>query len=69
MKHRHYTAELKSRIVTTCQQPGTSVAGAALDHGLNTNLVHKWIRTAQSPQSSTPSLYTARVVGPPQIKK
>jgi len=29
-------------------QPGTSVASVALSHGINSNVVHKWLRTARS---------------------
>ncbi len=52
-KRRRYIAEFKARVVAACQQPDASVAGVALEHGLNTNLVHKWIRTTQQPQPST----------------
>ncbi|HCN46966.1 MAG TPA: IS66 family insertion sequence hypothetical protein, partial [Pseudomonas sp.] len=27
-----------------CAQPGASIASIALNHSLNANLVHKWIR-------------------------
>ncbi|WP_036233978.1 IS66-like element accessory protein TnpA [Marinobacterium litorale] len=44
---RRFTAEFKARIVADCQQSGASVARIALEHGLNANLVHKWIRAAR----------------------
>ncbi len=47
IKRRRFTAKFKARIVVDCQQPGVSVARIALDHGLNSNLVHKWIRAAR----------------------
>ncbi|MEQ5803379.1 transposase [Halomonas sp. H10-9-1] len=34
-------------MVEACQQPGASVASIALEHALNANLVHKWIREAR----------------------
>ncbi|WP_349611750.1 transposase [Halomonas sp. H10-9-1] len=46
-KRRRFTAEFKARIVEACQQPGASVASIALEHALNANLVHKWIREAR----------------------
>ena len=46
-KRRRFTAAFKARIVEACQQPGASVAGVALEHSLNANLVHKWLRTAR----------------------
>ena len=39
---RKHSAELRSRVLAECAQPGASVAGVALAHGLNANLVHKW---------------------------
>ncbi len=50
-KRRRFTAEFKARIVADCQQPGASVARIALDHDLNANLVHKWIRAARQQHS------------------
>ncbi|MCZ8400551.1 transposase [Achromobacter xylosoxidans] len=38
---------MKARIVAECRQPGISIAGVALSHGVNANLVHKWIRQAR----------------------
>lgn len=34
-----------------CEQPGASVAGVAVSHGLNPNLVHNWrkVRLATAP--------------------
>lgn len=46
-KRRRFTAEFKANVVDACQQPGASVAGITLEHTLNANLVHKWIREAR----------------------
>lgn len=40
---RIYSASDKRAIVEQCLQPGVSVAGIALAHGINANLVRKWI--------------------------
>lgn len=40
---RTYTAEYKRSIVQECDQPGVSVAGVALTHRINANLVRRWI--------------------------
>ncbi|QEA38534.1 transposase [Pistricoccus aurantiacus] len=52
-----FTAKFKARIVNACQQPDASVAGIAMAHALNANLVHKWIREARrsAPVSDTPA--------------
>lgn len=41
---RRHSAELKSRVLAACDEPGASVAAVALAHELNANLVHKWRR-------------------------
>ena len=43
-KRRFYSLELKRQVVQTCAQPGASIAAVALQHGINTNIVHRWIR-------------------------
>ncbi len=49
-KRRSYTKTFKAQIIQECAQPDASIAGVAQNHGLNANLVHKWIRV-QSQQS------------------
>tara|TARA_R110002167_G_C12170002_1_gene603394 strand:- start:77 stop:439 length:363 start_codon:yes stop_codon:yes gene_type:complete len=46
-KRRRFSPEFKAKIVEACLQSDVSVAKIALKHGINTNLVHKWIRTAR----------------------
>ena len=50
-KRRLYSPELKSQVVAQTQVPGASVAGVALAHGINANVVHRWLRerAGQSP--------------------
>jgi len=43
-KRRYYSPELKGQIVAECQVSGASVAGVALAHGVNANIVHRWMR-------------------------
>ena len=43
-KRRYYSPELKGQIVAECQVSGASVAGVALAHGINANIVHRWMR-------------------------
>ena len=43
---RYHAPDLKREVVAACQQPGASVAGVALPHGLNANLVRRWMREA-----------------------
>jgi transposase len=43
-KRRFYSPELKLQVVGNCAQPGASIAGVALQHGINANIVHRWLR-------------------------
>jgi transposase len=43
-KRRFYSPELKLQVVTQCGQPGASIAAVALGHGINANIVHRWLR-------------------------
>lgn len=38
-----YDPEAKRELVSICLQPGLSVAKVALEHGINANLLRKWI--------------------------
>lgn len=42
-QRRMHGAEFKAQILAECQEPGASVAAVALAHGLNVNLVRKWL--------------------------
>jgi transposase len=44
---RNHAPDLKRQVVLACQQPGASVAGVSLAHGLNANLVRRWLRDGQ----------------------
>jgi transposase len=54
---RRYGAELKQHILAQCAEPGASVAGIAMAHGINANVVHKWRRLASGalPAVATPA--------------
>ena len=36
--------QLKLQVVQECRRRGASVAGVALSHGINANIVHRWLR-------------------------
>lgn len=40
---RRHGAELKTKVLAACNEPGASIAAVALSHGLNANLVRKWL--------------------------
>ena len=41
---RNHTIEFKTELVTMCRQPGVSVSAVALAHGVNANLLRRWIK-------------------------
>ncbi|OYV78951.1 MAG: hypothetical protein B7Z60_09575 [Ferrovum sp. 37-45-19] len=43
-RRRAHSTELKTHLVSLCQQPGVSVSSVALAHELNANLLRRWIK-------------------------
>ena len=50
---RKHSPEFKARVVDACQERDASVAGVALAHGVNANLVRKWIINRRRDQVPT----------------
>ncbi|TIV95360.1 MAG: IS66 family insertion sequence element accessory protein TnpB, partial [Mesorhizobium sp.] len=48
---RRYDPASKDRLVAACLEPGVSVSGLALEHGVNANLLRKWIKKRAQTQS------------------
>jgi transposase len=42
-RRRHHSAEFKANVVAACKHPGVSIASVALAHGINANLLRRWI--------------------------
>jgi transposase len=40
---RTHSSAFKAKVLQACSQPGVSIAAVALAHGLNANLVRRWI--------------------------
>lgn len=57
-QRRHHTPEFKRRIVALCQ-PGVSVSALALAHGVNANMLRRWIKE----YSGTLPLQTSQAPG------
>jgi transposase len=43
-KRRVYRPEFKRQVLGACSQAGASIAGVAMQHGINANIVHRWLR-------------------------
>ncbi|HLP69398.1 MAG TPA: transposase [Rhizobium sp.] len=48
---RRYDPASKDRLVAACLEPGVSVSKLALEHGVNANLLRKWIKKRTETQS------------------
>ena len=44
---RKHDKAFKAQILQACAQPGASLAGIAIEHGLNPNMVQRWRREAR----------------------
>jgi len=62
---RSYPKAFKAQVVAECGEPGASIAAVALSHGLNANLVHKWLRLATAPPKSNPPAFVPVLASPP----
>jgi len=56
---RRYDPGSKERLVAACLQPGVSISGLALAHGVNANLLRKWVKEAREAYSSAVSASSA----------
>jgi transposase-like protein len=46
---RTYSPEFKAQLVAACRIPGMSVASVARNHGINHNILHRWLRELPDP--------------------
>ncbi len=64
---RRHSEALRAQVLSECAQAGASIAGIALAHGLNANLVHKWRRKARGTlQTSAQTEFIALALPPAQ---
>lgn len=43
LSRRRHGSQFKAAVIAACREPGASVAAVAQAHGLNANLVRKWL--------------------------
>ncbi|WIW50183.1 transposase (plasmid) [Bradyrhizobium sp. 62B] len=51
---RRYETTSKERLVAACLEPGVSVSRLALEHGVNANLLRRWIKKHTAARSLPP---------------
>ena len=61
-RRREYSKQFKAEVLGRCAQPGTSVGGVALAHGLHSNMVHRWIREQRERQAAVPPAFVPLTV-------
>lgn len=52
-RRRRHSAEFKAAVIAKCAIPGVSIAAVALRHGLNANLVRRWVAEARAANSDS----------------
>jgi len=46
-RRRRHSAQFKEAVIQECMRPGVSMAAVALAHGLNANMLRKWVIDAE----------------------
>jgi hypothetical protein len=59
---RRHGAEFKAKVLADCAEPGASISGVALAHGLNANLVRQW-------RAGRGAKLVGMTVTPPAVKR
>ena len=79
---RKHSNEFRAEVLAQCRQPGKSIAGVALKHGLNANMVRIWLRKSElspvcqslvgppaSPTAQEPQQFVAVRMDVPQVSE
>ncbi|HEX7991208.1 MAG TPA: transposase [Stenotrophomonas sp.] len=51
-RRRRHSEEFKADAVAACTQPGMSMAAVAMAHGINANLLRRWVHEAEMKPAS-----------------
>ncbi|MGM9517026.1 IS66-like element accessory protein TnpA [Roseateles sp. DB2] len=51
-RRRVHSAEFKAQAVQAAQQPGVSMASVAMAHGINANLLRRWVHEMAPPPAA-----------------
>jgi transposase len=67
IRRRRHSDEFKEKVVAACRRPGVSIAAVALAHGLNANLLRRWVheREGVAAKPRLPALQGPRVSDSP----
>jgi transposase len=59
-RRRRHSDEFKAQAVRACEQPGVSMAAVALAHGINANLLRRWVLRHRAADTAAPAM-TSRI--------
>lgn len=68
-RRRRHSEQFKQTVIGECMRPGVSIAAVALHHGLNANMLRKWVIEAEHklpPKSLAPVTKQAEDAAPAQ---
>ena len=54
-RRRRHSLEFKQKVVQACLLPGVSTAAVALQHGLNANLLRRWVAAHEVREVAAPA--------------
>lgn len=74
MTRRTYPRQFKREVVAQCLVPGASVSAIALSHGINANVIRKWLpqrdsRAATAPAGMLPVTIDSEPTAAPTLKR
>jgi transposase len=61
-RRRRHSSEFKAAVIQECMRAGVSIAAVALAHGLNANMLRKWVIDAESALSPGPKAAPAQPI-------
>lgn len=68
-RRRVHSDDFKASVVACCMQPGMSMAAVAMAHGVNANLLRRWVREVEmKPASGVVSKTTVSEIQAPERK-
>lgn len=68
-QRKSYPKSFKTQVVQECEQPGVSVAAIAMSHGINANVVRRWIPLYRDQQAVALPAFIPLKVAPVEPKQ
>ncbi len=62
-RRRRHSDEFKAQAVAACRQPGVSMAAVAMAHGINANLLRRWVcQSGDGPRAESDTSASAKAL-------